>query len=69
MHLARFDFVLRDGREISAVRHVNPDGGTGGWVAVNAKICRGAVIEPGAIVCPEAVVEAGELVKDGEVRT
>jgi hypothetical protein len=69
MHSARFDFVLQDGQEISAVRYVNPDGRAGGWVAVDAQIHRGAIIEAGAIVCPGAVVEAGELVKDGEVRT
>ena len=69
MHSARFDFVLQDGREVSAMRYVNPNGKVGGWVAVDAKIHRGAVIEPGAIVWPGAEVGSDELVKEGEVRT
>lgn len=69
MHSARFDFVLQDGREVVGVRHVNPDGRAGGWVAIDAKIHQGAIIEPGAIVYPGAIVEADDFVKDGEIRT
>lgn len=68
MHSARFDFVLQDGRKVSAVRYVNPDGKAGGWVAVDAKIHPGAVVEPGAIVLPGVEVQGDDRVRGGEVR-
>lgn len=61
-----FAFVDSQGTKVEASRYLNPDGNLGGWVAINAKVGRGAVIEPGAFVEPRAVVAPGRHIKRGE---
>lgn len=61
-----FAFVDGHGRTIKAVRHINPDGSLGGWVASTAKVGLGAFIEPGALIEPEAVVRPGQHVRKNE---
>lgn len=61
-----FAFVDSRGEKVEAVRHKNPDGSLGGWVARNAHVGHRAIVEPGALVEPGATVKIGQRVKRGE---
>ena len=61
-----FAFVDSRGNKVEASRHINPDGNLGGWVANNAKVGPGVVVEPGAFIEPRAVVKPGLRIKRGE---
>ena len=63
---SKFAFVDASGHRVAASRHLNPDGTLGGWVARNARVGAGAVVEPGALVAPRAVVPPRQRVKRGE---
>lgn len=62
VHTATFEFAEDDGTTVSALRHKNPDGSLGGWVATNAFVEEGAYVEAGAIVPPGTHVSKGERV-------
>lgn len=62
----QFTFEIA-GQNVGAVRFVNPDGSTGGWVATNAEIGKGAYIDRGAVVGPCAKVPSGSHVPSGAI--
>lgn len=50
--------------DIQMVRHVNPDGSIGGWIAPNQHVPENVYIDPFVTVVPGAKLQRGQVIKD-----